>query len=192
MLDVGGSHGLYAAALCRLHPPMTAEILEPPRTLAAARSVAEEEGTTDVVRHRDGDIRRLPADRRYDVVFLGNVVHHFSEKENRGFLREMFERLEPGGTVAVWDLREAREGALDAADTPEATGGQGASGGPAAVTDPAAAVKAAFSLLFYLTSGAQCYGRADLQGWMTDAGFTGFEIHVPGAGSPHALYTARR
>jgi len=183
MLDVGGSHGLYAAALCRLHPPMTAEILEPPRTLAAARRVAEEEGTTDVVRHREGDIRRLPADGRYDVVFLGNLVHHFSERENRGFLVDAFERLEPGGTVAVWDLRDARdsrESAPDASTTLETTGGL------------AAAVEAAFSLLFYLTSGSECYGRADLQGWMADAGLTGFEVHVPGAGSPHALYTARR
>jgi hypothetical protein len=58
MLDIGGSHGLYGAMMCRLHPPMRSEVFDLPEAVEHARALAREEGIDDVVSHRSGNALR--------------------------------------------------------------------------------------------------------------------------------------
>jgi len=81
LLDVGGSHGLYSAAVCRENPAIMAEILELPSTIEEARAVAEIFGSADLVNHLEGDILETELPRRYGMVFLANVVHHFTQDQ---------------------------------------------------------------------------------------------------------------
>ncbi len=58
MLDLGGSHGLYGAEICRLHPPMRSVVIELPEAIDPARDLAHREGISDLVSHRSGNVLR--------------------------------------------------------------------------------------------------------------------------------------
>jgi 2-polyprenyl-3-methyl-5-hydroxy-6-metoxy-1,4-benzoquinol methylase len=166
MLDVGGGHGLYSAAICQQHPPLAAEVLELPATLAAAAQVAQEFGCDRHVTHCAGDIHTTPLEGRYAVVFLGNLVHHLTKAQLMAVLTKIAAHTDPGGTIAIWDL------AMTASqESPEAAG---------------------FGLFFYLTSGAGCHSAATLKAALAAAGFHEVIVEHPPQGTSHMLVTARR
>ena len=164
MLDIGGSHGLYSAAICRRNPPLHAEVMELPGVIDAARSVANELGTADVVTHIEGDIRNTRLVQDYSVVFFGNVIHHMKPEQLPGLLEKVWTRLLPGGTIALWDFAGGREEGDLVSDL--------------------------FSLFFYLTSSGKCHTESQLRAVLRDAGFSRFQAIRPPAPSPHTLYVA--
>jgi hypothetical protein len=167
MLDIGGGHGLYGAEICRRHPPMTSEVLELPAALACARRLARQLGVSDLVTHRAGNA--LTADlgsRRYDLVFLGNITHHFSAEENRNLLARIQAALRHGGTVAIWDFHQP-----DAGSPPDV------------VVD-------GFALLFRINSGGRVHALGDYSEWMARAGFRDVRRHRVPSGS-HVLLSGR-
>lgn len=181
MLDVGGSHGVYSAAICRRHPPLAAEVLELPATLASAAQVAREHGCHRFVTHRPGDILSATLAGAYDLCFLGNLVHHLTEHQLSQTLKKIAAHTVPGGSIAIWDMAVGEAPAdTAAADT--------------AATDAAAsdAVAASFALFFYLTSGAGCHGAAALRTALTAAGFVDVAVSHPPQGTTHMLVTARK
>jgi 2-polyprenyl-3-methyl-5-hydroxy-6-metoxy-1,4-benzoquinol methylase len=166
LLDVGGGHGIYSAAICRRHPPLAAEVLELPTALTSATRVAREYGCHRHVTHRPGDIRTTALDGRYAVVFLGNLIHHYPTEILAQVLDKIAAHTAPGGTIAIWDL---------------------------AVGDTAAdPVAAAFALFFHLTSGAGCHSAAALGDALTAAGFLDVAVKHPPQGTTHMLVTARK
>ena len=166
MLDIGGSHGLYSAAICRQNPPLRAEVMELPAVIDVARSVAVELGTNDIVRHVEGDIRTADLTESYSVVFMGNLIHHFRAERLPGVLEKARGHLESGGTLAIWDLADER---------PES-----------------GLVSSLFSLFFYLTSTARCHPERQIKTMIEEAGFTRFRTIRPDEPSLHALYVARK
>ena len=70
LLDVGGSHGLIGAAICRKHPPMRSTVLELPQALPHARELASSEGIDDVVEHRAASLLEDDWGAEHDVVLL--------------------------------------------------------------------------------------------------------------------------
>ena len=77
LLDLGGSHGLMGATLCRKHPPLRSTVLDLPPAIEHARGLAEREGIADVVEHRAGDLTTDDLGRGWDVIVLSNILHHF-------------------------------------------------------------------------------------------------------------------
>jgi SAM-dependent methyltransferase len=167
LLDIGGSHGLYGAAICRAHPPLRSEVLELPPAVAPARRLAKNASIDDVVTHRAGDVRLVDLGQdSADVVFIGNLVHHLSAADNRSLFTRISQALRPGGTVAIWDFAMP---ALDAQ--------------PDLVAD-------GLALLFRLGSSSRCYRVEELGTWLTAAGFV--EIQAQPTPAPaHLLLTAR-
>ena len=156
LLDIGGAHGLYGAAICRAHLPLRSEVIELAEALEPAREIARSEGIDEVVTHRLGDALTEDFGRdSCDVVFLGNLVHHFSERQNRALLGRIRTALRPGGTVAVWDFRYPK---------PDAD--------PDLIVD-------SMALLFRTSSTSRCYRMAEVVGWLGDAGFDDVTVHQP-------------
>ncbi|NIP42470.1 MAG: methyltransferase domain-containing protein [candidate division Zixibacteria bacterium] len=166
MLDIGGSHGIYSSAISRMNPQMRAEVLELPNVIETARNVARDLGTDDLVTHIEGDILKTELRNDYDLVFMSNLIHHIPEELLIRVIRQIYNHINPGGTIAIWDFSEA-EG------EPEL-------------------VSSAFSLFFYMTSKARCYSLEEIEQLLSDAGFAHFSAIRPPAPSPHALYIARR
>ena len=166
LLDIGGGHGIYSAAICRRHPPLVAEVLELPTALDPAVLVAREYGCDRYVTHRSGDIRTTALDNDYAVVFLGNLIHHYPAGILAQVLAKIAAHTASGGTIAIWDLA--------AGDT---------------AADP---VTACFALFFHLTSSAGCHSAAALMEALTAAGFLDVAVKHPPHGTTHMLVTARK
>jgi SAM-dependent methyltransferase len=147
MLDIGGSHGFYSVCLCRRHAALRATILDLPAAVEQAAPILAREHMGDRVRHRAGS---APADdlgeNAWDVVFMSQLMHHFTDEQNRAVMGRIARGLKPGGVCVVIDmLRPA---------SPEKAGGM------AAVLD----------LYFAATSRSGTWPLATMQSWQRDAG----------------------
>ena len=104
MLDIGGSHGYYSVALCRRHEGLRSTVLDLPEAVEQAAPLLAAEGMGDRVVHRAGDA--LTEDLgagAYDLVLVAQLVHHFSELENRDLAARIARALRPGGVYAILD-----------------------------------------------------------------------------------------
>lgn len=165
LLDIGGSHGLYGASICRRNPPLRSEVLELPDAVEPARNLAKQEGIDDVVVHRAGNALTDELGYQiFDAVFLGNILHHFTPDQNQKLLHKISSVLIRGGTVAIWDLKKP-----DFDSKPDL-------------------ISDGFALLFRITSSTECYTEEEYCSWMSTAGF----INIETISSPtHVLITAQ-
>jgi SAM-dependent methyltransferase len=168
LLDLGGAHGLYGAAICRRFPPMRSRVIDLPDAIAHARALGEQAGIADVVEYEQGDLRTSDlGDEISDVVFMGNIVHHFSDEALQAMLRNVHRALEPGGVIAIWDMAPPP-------DLPEMD-----------------LVAEGFSMLFYLTSASECRGPDVYRSVLTACGFGQIDVQF-GPSPTHILITGRR
>ena len=167
LLDIAGSHGLYAALLCRKHPPMRADVLDLPQAVREAQALAHAEGIDDVVRHRAGDALVDDLGRDHDAVFLGNLLHHFTPEQCRTLLGRIRQALVTDGTVAVWEVRRP------APDAPPELFGD------------------AFALFFRITSTARCYTEHEYTDWLSEAGFADVTVQPTPFAPGQILVTGR-
>jgi SAM-dependent methyltransferase len=140
LLDVGGSHGLYADWFCRQHPTLHADVLDLPDAVADAPS-------RERVRYLAGDALAHPLpEREYDAVFLCQVSHHLTADQNRCLARRAATALRPGGYFVVVEL--LRE---EADAEPEIS-------------------RSLVSLFFGLTSAGGLWSATEIQDWQHAAG----------------------
>ncbi len=104
MLDIGGSHGFYSVALCRRHEALRSVVLDLPQAVEQAEPLLAAEGMGERVVHLAGDALSddLGTDA-YDLVLIAQVVHHFTESQNRELAVRVARALRPGGVYAVLD-----------------------------------------------------------------------------------------
>jgi 2-polyprenyl-3-methyl-5-hydroxy-6-metoxy-1,4-benzoquinol methylase len=144
LLDVGGGHGWFSAALCQRHPGLRATIVDLPGSAAIGRDVMAEHGMADRVEHRIGNALEVDLGGPYDGALCFNLIHHLTPEQNVDLFRRIHAALAPGGAFAVLDLFRSG-GRADAA--------------------------AMLGLFFYLTSAAGTYSPEQLAEWLTAAGF---------------------
>jgi 2-polyprenyl-3-methyl-5-hydroxy-6-metoxy-1,4-benzoquinol methylase len=168
LLDIAGSHGLYGALIARAHPPMRSEVLDLPQAVDPARRLASDEGLDDVVTYRAGDALADDLGADYDVVFVGNILHHFAPQQINALLTRTRAALSRSGTIAIWEVRRPED------DDPR----------PDLIGD-------AFALFFRMTSTARCYTVTEFTGWLTDTGFTDVQVQALPVGRSLVLVTGR-
>jgi SAM-dependent methyltransferase len=149
MLDIGGSHGYYSVCACRLHAGLQATILDLPDAVEHAAPILAGEGMGERVRHRVGNaLSDDLGNNAWDVVFLSQLAHHFTDSQNRGLMKRIAQALTPGGVCVVLDtLRPS---------SPEGAGGIGA----------------LLDLYFAATSQSGTWPLETMQTWQRDAGLT--------------------
>lgn len=147
MLDIGGSHGYYSVALCRRYPDLRATVLDLPEAVVAAAPLLAREGMGDRVIHRADNALTADLGREeYDLILVANLVHHFTEPQNRDLVRRCARALRPGGRLVIGEVVRP--------ETPKAAGQIGA------LTD----------LYFALTSAGGTWSFAEMAGWQRAAG----------------------
>lgn len=146
LLDVGGGHGWFSAALCKRYPTLKATVVDLPGSVAIGREIIAEAGMSDRIEHVEGDILKADLSGPYDGALCFNIIHHLSPEQNIALFRRLRAVLRPGASLAVLDLFT-----------------------PPADKHPDAA--AFLGLFFYLTSAAATYSPDDLRSWLRDAGF---------------------
>ena len=146
LLDIGGGHGGYSAALCERHPTLHATVLDLPGSAAIGRELIAAAGLADRVSFREGDATTADLDQGYDAVLCFNLVHHLAPDEAAALFRKIGNAISPGGTLAVLDVfAEPGRRASAQADM--------------------------LALFVYLSSGARVHTPRELGGWLHDAGF---------------------
>jgi predicted O-methyltransferase YrrM len=149
MLDIGGSHGYYSVALCRKYPQLSATILELPEAIEHAAPILETEGMNGRVRHWEGNaLRDDLGQEAYDLIFISNLVHHFTAAENRDLAIRAARALVRGGALVVQELIRPR--------SPNSG-------------DQAGQV---LNLFFALTSTSGTWSVAEIEAWLRDAKLT--------------------
>lgn len=152
LLDIGGSHGLFGAMICRLHPGLRSEVLDLPQAIEHGMKLAREAGIDDIVTHRAGDALTDELGTDYDVIFLANIVHHFEPQQNLALLRRAKDALTPSGTVAIWEGEQpAREA------EPDIFGD-------------------AFALYFRITSTSRVYTAEEYVRWLSATGYEDVQV----------------
>jgi SAM-dependent methyltransferase len=168
LVDLGGSHGLYGAAICRRFAPMRSRVIDLPEAIGYARKLGEEEGIDDIVEYTEGDFFTADLGKGVcDAVFMGNVVHHLDARALPDLLLRARDALRNGGVIAIWDMASP-------SDQPELD-----------------LVAEGFSLLFYLTSASTCRSADAHVASLLEAGFTETTVHR-GLSPTHILIAARR
>ncbi|HET9082140.1 MAG TPA: class I SAM-dependent methyltransferase [Trebonia sp.] len=150
LLDIGGGHGWYAAALCQRHPTLRATVLDLPGSAAVGRELIAAAGLSDRVGFREGDATTADLaadiDGGYDAVLCFNLVHHLAPEAAAALFRRASAALKPGGTLAVLDVfAEPGRRASAHADL--------------------------LALFVYLSSGARVHTPRELGEWLHEAGF---------------------
>lgn len=113
LLDLGGSHGCYAVALCRRHPGLRAVVFDLPDAVEHAAPLLAGQGMGERVVHRAGDARTEDfGAARYDFILVSQLLHHFDEPTNRDLVGRLARALRPGGVLAINELlrRSPKEG----------------------------------------------------------------------------------
>ncbi len=103
LVDLGGSHGETARALCRRHPGLEGWIYDLAGPIAAARDLARQEGDTSPVHFEAKDLLEDDLGRDWDVAVMVSVMHVFEPEQSRKIFAKVAAGLKPGGTFAVVD-----------------------------------------------------------------------------------------
>lgn len=150
ILDVGGGHGLYAAAACRKFAGCEAVVIDLPEAAASGRSFVERDGMSEFVTFQDDDFRTADWGTDFDVVFLFHVLHNATQDEAQLLLRNAYEALKPGGQLAIYDAsHDGGDGNIDMSSGWN-------------------------ELFFFFISGAQVWPERQLRTWAEDIGFEGY------------------
>ena len=153
MVDVAGGHGAFAMAMCRRHPELAATVLDLPASAAVGRRIVEEQGFAGRVDFREGDALEADLGEDLDVVSAFNLVHHLSPEQNTALFARARAALRPGGCLVIGETERPQPG------------------------DDVHQMGALSGLLFYAISRARTYTRAEMTGWLHDAGFPRIDLH---------------
>jgi len=150
LLDVGGSHGLHAAAFCRRHPALRAVIYDLPVSLSTTPALLAEWGLADRIRCVAGNIRQDPIQGTFDVITYFMVAHNQSDADNAQAVAKMARALNPGGLLAVYEYVRNPAGRF--------------------AVSPAETAAAAFDLTLLVETGTRIHTADRITAWLTEAG----------------------
>jgi SAM-dependent methyltransferase len=152
LVDVAGGHGGFSMAMCRRHPELRATVVDLPPSVEAGREVVEEEGFSDRISFRAGDVFEIGLGDDADVVAIFNLIHHLPEERNRELVRMARAALRSGGALAIGDSAKPEPG------------------------EPIAEHGAISSVLFYAWSHSRNFSVREIRAWMEEAGFADVEV----------------
>jgi SAM-dependent methyltransferase len=102
MMDLGGSHGHFAAEICRRHPGLAAEVMDLPEAIETAAPLLAAEGLGERLVHRPGDATTADLGvEQYDLVLMSNLAHHLDAEQNRELALRVARALKPGGAFVI-------------------------------------------------------------------------------------------
>ncbi len=163
VLDLGGGPGKYSSAFAK--KGLKAVLFDMPETidhvgrefgLAGIRDLTIKKGD-----FTDDEFVNEFKEHSFDIVFMGNITHIYSEEDNRKLFLRVGKLLKPGGMVAIEDFVRGRS--------------------------PSASMFAVNMLASTERGGT--WTEAQYREWLIDAGFSGIEL-LDVDGSEKQLITA--
>lgn len=109
LLDVGGSSGIYAAAMIEARPDATAAVFERRPVDEAARTLLAERGLASRIAVVAGDMFADPLTGGFDAHLFSQVLHDWDHARVEALLSASFAALEPGGWLLDHDTHIAAD-----------------------------------------------------------------------------------
>ena len=146
LLDIGGGPGVYAIEFARRWPELRTAILDRPDVLEVARENVVEAGLENRVDLLPGDAFADDLGGPWDAILISNLVHIYSDAENRELVTRCSDVLAAGGRLVIKDflLDDSR------------------------LSPPGGAIFAVNMLIS--TDAGECYTEVEARGWLDHAG----------------------
>jgi SAM-dependent methyltransferase len=110
LLDIGGSHGLYSIECCRRYPSLQATVLDFDGALRHTGPLLWAERMEERVRLHAGDFTKMELPSPQDCILMFNIIHGFSEDDNRTLVARAINALKPGGKLYILDQMKETPG----------------------------------------------------------------------------------
>ena len=147
-LDLGGGPGTYSIEMRRKGVNVT--LFDYPETIDIAMKVIEKE-RINKINLISGDFMSDDIGNSYDLIFISQIFHAYSEKENLQLLRKCKKALNDGGRVVIQDFYIDRD-----------------------KTRPVQ--NALFSVnMLVNTAGGRCYSSEEIKSWLLRIGLKGIK-----------------
>lgn len=95
VLDVGGGPLAHAGAFAGIGAKVT--VLDVPEVVNMMKGEAEVAGINMI----PGDFNKGLPEGKFELIYLGNICHIYSEKENQKLFERVINRLSPGGRIVI-------------------------------------------------------------------------------------------
>ncbi len=146
VLDIGGSSGIYTAALLNAFPHLKGTVFEKPPVDKVAQYSLKKLGMGDRVSVTAGDMFKDRLPQGHDVHFISHVLHDWDIPECRTILKNSYENMSPGGMIILHDahINKSKTGPLDVAE---------------------------YSVLLMVTTEGKCYSVTEMKDLLEETGF---------------------
>ena len=105
VVDLGCGNGWYLRALASRFPQLRGLGLDGmPVNIQGAQDLARSQGVSDRLEFRLGDLHDLQLDEPVSAFVMNRALHHVWERRE-ALLQALAARLEPGGSVVIWEPR---------------------------------------------------------------------------------------
>jgi ubiquinone/menaquinone biosynthesis C-methylase UbiE len=150
-LDLGGGPGTYALEMAKRGISVT--LFDLPETIKIAKKLLKAEKAKGI-RFLAGDFLSDDIGEGYDLIFISQIFHAYSAKDNMSALRKCRKALNPQGRVVIQEfyINESR-------------------------THPPQSSLFSINMLVS-TEGGRCYTTKEMKGWLSKTGFTGITEKV--------------
>ena len=146
LLDIGGGSGVYACVAAAHHPHLRATVFEKPPVDGIAATAIAKRNLSDRVGVVAGDMLTDPLPTTADIHLFSNVLHDWDVPVVVRLIEKSFAALAPGGAIVIHDafLNAGKTGPLHVAE---------------------------YSVLLVHASEGRCYSVAEMEGYLSGAGF---------------------
>jgi hypothetical protein len=103
LIDIGGSHGLYAVRFCQHYPGLSAMIFDWRQAKPTAEQTIAESHMEKRITYVEGDLLTNDLGNNFDVALLFNVIRVFKEPIAITILKKVHAALNSGGMVLIAD-----------------------------------------------------------------------------------------
>ena len=148
LLDVGGGPGTYALEFLKRNPKLQAGIWDRGPALEVAKIIAKPLRHGKRLSYYPGDLFTSIVPGTFDVMWVSNVLHIFSPKENKILFRKLKRALNSGGRILIQDTFLMDKANFDSVETN----------------------LFAVTMLLYTSTG-NTYSAKEVQRWLKDCGF---------------------
>ncbi len=104
-LDIAAGSGVWSIPLAQQNKNVHVDALDFPAVLKVTREFAEREGVDAQYSYIEGGWRNCKIESdKYDVIFLGHILHSEGMEESAALLKECYRALRPNGKIVIAEM----------------------------------------------------------------------------------------
>lgn len=143
-LDLGGGPGTYSIEMEKKGVKVT--LFDRPETIGIAKRLVEKQGVRNI-NFIGGDFMIDDIGKGYDLIFVSQIFHAYSERDNRNIVRRCGKALNKGGKIVIHDFYISEDR-----------------------TRPLKSALFSVNMLVNTFSG-RCYSPSEIKQWLSKTGF---------------------